>query len=298
MLVLDAGRKEALHSVAFSPDGAALVATSEWRACLWPDIAEPNRRLFALAHFMDGMYFAADGRWLFGGSLYLHRYDSARLEHTRAEPWADSTHLKCAVHPTAPLVLLAQSSVAVSEPRVGLWPAGDTRPEAAVWCHPRPVSYFAPMFAPDGETFLRYEFGSGGFVEYRTADGLPSGTVHGVLPTAFALARAPTGDTVAARGSNYTELIALAGSRSRLTGRIRNTSRKHFTGAAFHPNGHLLALTSNDATVKVYDVATRAEVRAFEWKAGRMRSVCFSPDGTLAAAGTDRGQVIVWDADA
>jgi hypothetical protein len=30
--------------------------------------------------------------------------------------------------------------------------------------------------------------------------------------------------------------------------------RQHFTGLAFHPSGRFLAATSNDATVKLYDV--------------------------------------------
>jgi WD40 repeat protein len=77
----------------------------------------------------------------------------------------------------------------------------------------------------------------------------------------------------------------------------KNDGPKHFTDLAFHPSGKYLALTSNDTTVKLYDAHTWEVARAFTWKAGRMRSVCFSPDGALAAAGTDKGQVIVWDVD-
>ena len=78
---------------------------------------------------------------------------------------------------------------------------------------------------------------------------------------------------------------------------VRNDGRKHFTGAAFHPSGAYLAATSNDETVKLYDAATWRLARTFTWDIGKMRSIAFSPDGTLAAAGSDKGQVAVWDVD-
>ncbi len=78
---------------------------------------------------------------------------------------------------------------------------------------------------------------------------------------------------------------------------VRSDTRSHFTGIAFHPSGRYLAATSNDSTVKLYDTTTWEVARTFTWDIGRMRSVAFSPDGTLAAAGSDTGKVVVWDVD-
>lgn len=78
---------------------------------------------------------------------------------------------------------------------------------------------------------------------------------------------------------------------------VHNDNRKHFTGIAFHPSGHYLAATSNDHTVKLYDTATWKVARTFTWNVGRLRSVAFSPDGTRAAVGSDKGQIVVWDVD-
>ena len=58
-----------------------------------------------------------------------------------------------------------------------------------------------------------------------------------------------------------------------------------------------LAATSNDKTVKFYDTTTWELARTFTWAIGRVRSICFNPDGTLAAAGSDTGKVVVWDVD-
>ena len=78
---------------------------------------------------------------------------------------------------------------------------------------------------------------------------------------------------------------------------LLNDANRHFTGIAFHPSGRYLAATSNDKTVKLYDTTTWDVARTFTWNIGRMRSVCFSADGTLAAAGSDKAQVVVWDVD-
>jgi WD40 repeat protein len=50
--------------------------------------------------------------------------------------------------------------------------------------------------------------------------------------------------------------------------------------------------------VKLYDTESwqvGEDVHPGTW--GRMRSIAFSPDGTLAAAGSDTGKVVVWDVD-
>lgn len=77
---------------------------------------------------------------------------------------------------------------------------------------------------------------------------------------------------------------------------LKNERRKHFTGVAFHPGGRYLAVTSTD-TVRLLDPASLGVVKTFTWNAGKMRSVAFSPDGSLGAAGTDAGTVVVWDVD-
>jgi WD40 repeat protein len=79
--------------------------------------------------------------------------------------------------------------------------------------------------------------------------------------------------------------------------KVRGAGRGHFTGLAFHPGGRYLAATSNDRTVRLYDAATWQVAHTYSWDVGRMRSVAFSPDGDLAAAGSDTGQVVVWDID-
>jgi WD40 repeat protein len=78
---------------------------------------------------------------------------------------------------------------------------------------------------------------------------------------------------------------------------VRNDSRKHFTAMAYHPDGRHLYATSNDATVHIFDTATWERTERFRWQLGSLKAVAVSPDGTLAAAGGDKGDVVIWDVD-
>jgi WD40 repeat protein len=74
---------------------------------------------------------------------------------------------------------------------------------------------------------------------------------------------------------------------------------------AFHPSGSFLAATTG-AAVTLYDTATWRVIRTLVWEVGELRAVCFTQDGTRGAvigSGELRGRkkvggrVVVWDVD-
>jgi WD40 repeat protein len=77
--------------------------------------------------------------------------------------------------------------------------------------------------------------------------------------------------------------------------RLTSTAKTEFTGHAFHPSGRHLLVCSVDQSVKVYDTATWQLVRTYDWGQGKLFSMAVTPDGTLAAVGGDKGQIVVWD---
>jgi len=52
-----------------------------------------------------------------------------------------------------------------------------------------------------------------------------------------------------------------------------------------------------DQTARTWDLADLRQTRALKWTVGKLSSVAISPDSTLAAAGGEKGQVILWDID-
>ncbi|AWM41858.1 WD domain, G-beta repeat [Gemmata obscuriglobus] len=79
-------------------------------------------------------------------------------------------------------------------------------------------------------------------------------------------------------------------------GELVHPGRSFVTGIAVHPGG-TVACTRNDGTVTLWDTEKGKRARTYDWKVGKLVSVAFSPDGALAAAGTEDGKVIVWDVD-
>jgi WD40 repeat protein len=66
---------------------------------------------------------------------------------------------------------------------------------------------------------------------------------------------------------------------------------------AYLPDGTGVQTVSSDGTVRIWDVATGAERKRYDFGIGKLYCAAFSPDGLTCAAGGERGKVVVWDVD-
>ena|SRR5581483_629704 len=73
--------------------------------------------------------------------------------------------------------------------------------------------------------------------------------------------------------------------------------KKYLLGVAFTRDGRYLGTVSNEETVKLWDTSDWRLAREYAWRIGGLKSLAFSPDGMLAAAGGDKNKIVVWDMD-
>lgn len=78
---------------------------------------------------------------------------------------------------------------------------------------------------------------------------------------------------------------------------MQKRGTKHFQGMAFTIDGRHLLTVSNDTNVRIWDARTWNEASTFQWDIGRLLNIAIAPDGLRAAAGSDKGRIVIWDLD-
>jgi len=64
---------------------------------------------------------------------------------------------------------------------------------------------------------------------------------------------------------------------------------------AFSPDGQMLASSSEDQTIRLWDVTSQSLLQELHGHSNRIRWVTFSPDGQTLASSSDDGTIKLWD---
>jgi WD40 repeat protein len=297
MLILQ-GARERVDCVRISPDGCSLLAPFSRGVQVWDRLVDQSGPTSILNYTrVRHIQFTPDGNRLIlnrvgASTIVIHTLETGKSNRVPSGGRTATSGLS----PHGDLVAIARNIVANYSEAGRLCCRSLSKRLKPLWSiHTRRI-YHPPLFLEEGRKLLCMEYPQYLVVrDALTGEALDEMTRS--LPSfGSTTVTSADGRLIAWRGEAQIVLVRSDNLREQPLV-LRNDNPKGFTDLAFHPSGRYLAATSNDRTVKLYDTTSGAIVTAFNWEIGRLRSITFSADGTLAAAGAVNGHIVLWDVD-
>jgi WD40 repeat protein len=294
-----------VESLAFLPDSGSLVSAATDRTVLLWDMTTAKGRCLDLPINRDPrepyypwVAYSPDGKQLayanWGEGIILCRLDTGKTRRLSDEggPVQFSPDGR----------LLAT----VNNRRLGIWDGQKWRGfnfqmPSGMAAHSLAFSTQSLAFSPDGKSVATGHYVIPSRRSWNhwirltdTATGKEQTRFVGYGDVVNSLAFSPDGYTLAAGCGQFLWVWSVfsANPVARCT-----IDRLHFQAVAFTADGRFLAAVRNDGIARFYDASSWQERFAFDWKIGPLVSLAFSRDGMLAAAGSKRGKIVVWDVD-
>jgi WD40 repeat protein len=284
------GERAKVEAVAISPDGRHLVA-SGGGVRLW-SLTNPTADPVELTGG-SVVGFLPDGRLVVGGKMVLIANPDA--PHKGAPRFPAPEEMR-EILPDGRLLALPPGALVVFELQ-----AGRAREVARVT---RPSTTILAAISPGGDrAAVAVALPSAGAAPrsavwlYSLASGQQVGELASATGSIVSLTWSPDGRYIA--GVLGAKLVVWSAEDGKPRGELEAGGTRLFRGPRFHPSGRFLAAggANIDGGVYCWNVGTWEELIGYRWPVGPVACVNFSPDGTLAVAGGERGRILVWDVD-
>jgi WD40 repeat protein len=316
MQYLSIPKKRRIYDIAFAPNGRELAAAcGDELLRVWDLTTGDVRQWVSIDHTSDGhaiAYLDQDRLVVAGPGI--------RWWDIPANGWNEITpssfwHRQLCLSPDGLLMALVDDAESVDWPQQGLFVFDTGEWFEVNRFEDRLMTTGGVAFSPDGKWLAtghmvrvgekRRYFGyvPGGYAvhEYdyvvhirEVATGKIVQSVDGWQQGIRHLMFSPDGKFLAGTAGPRLRIWDLEGQREVA---LHKRGSKHFQGLAFTSDGRYLATVSNDETVRVWETNTWQEHTTFTWKIGKLLNIALSPEGLRAAAGSDKGQIVIWDVE-
>ncbi len=283
------GHRDAVNSVAFSPDGKRIATASMdntakvWDTASWRELAT-----LSAGTWVNEAGFSHDGRHI----VTAHQMGEVKL--WSAASYKEELSLSGSANPKNSIALAGRLLLVGGQRN--LLQAWNVDQGKLVATFPGALAQQS-AFVPPPRRGGPHGFGEQGidmkanFLE-NLRDLIATPPAQGGRFMISALAASPDGSTVAVGAPpSLVKLLEVKG------GRELRTLKGHgaFVGtAAFSPDGRILATAGRDRTVRIWDVASGAQLRVISHHKGEVKAIAFSPDGKrLVSGGLDDQAFIV-----